>query len=253
MANFMTHFYAGIFVSGGAVLALKGFDLVSPGQTPVLFALGVMGSVLPDIDAEVAAPGRAFFGVLAAALTFGWTLPLVGRYGTLDLAMIWFGLFLATRFLLFETFARFTVHRGIWHSLLAVAFATLVTVTLTHRLLDQSPRAAWIAGLMVGLGYLVHLCLDEVYSVDLFNRQLRSSFGTALKPFSLKDPLSSLAMAVPVCVLLWFAPTADFIPVTTRVEWPAWLQAWLQPGTSQLSAWYDTGLAAVRGWLQRTL
>lgn len=244
MANFKTHLYFGIFVSGGAVLALKGFALVPPGQPLALFALGVTGSVLPDIDAEVSAPGRAFFGVLGAVLAFGWTLPLVGHYRTLDLAMVWFGLFLGVRFLLFETFARFTVHRGIWHSLLAVVFVSLVTVTLTHQLLGQPPRAAWVAGLMVGLGYLAHLCLDEVYSVDLYNRQVRRSFGTALKPFSLADPLSSLAMAVPVCVLLWYAPTADVFPVTARPEWSAWSQR----GMDLLLAWYSTGLATVRAW-----
>ena len=246
MANFKTHLYFGIFVSGGAVLALKAYDLVPPGQPLVLFALGVTGSVLPDIDTEVSAPGRAFFGVLGAILAFGWILPLVGHYRTLDLALVWFGLFLAVRFLLFETFARFTVHRGIWHSLLAAVFVSLVTVTLTFRLLDQPPRVAWIAGLMVGIGYLAHLCLDELYSVDLYNRQIRRSFGTALKPFSLVDPLSSLAMAVPVCVLLWYAPTADVFPVAAPHEW----SVWFQHGKDQLLAWYSTGLLTVRAWMQ---
>jgi membrane-bound metal-dependent hydrolase YbcI (DUF457 family) len=245
MANFKTHLYFGIFVSGGAVLSLKSVGLVPPGQPLALFALGVTGSVLPDIDAEVSAPGRAFFGVLGAVLAFGWILPLVGHYRTLDLAMVWFGLFLAVRFLLFETFARFTVHRGIWHSLLAAVFTSLVTMTLAHRLLDQPPRTAWIAGLMVGLGYLAHLCLDEVYSVDLYNRKVRRSFGTALKPFSLADPLSSLAMAVPVCVLLWYAPPADVFSAMARPEW----STWFRHGMDQLLSWYSTGLATVRAWL----
>lgn len=246
MANFQTHLNVGIFVSGGAVLALKGFDLVPPGQALVLLGLGVTGAVLPDIDADISAPGRTFFGVLGAALAFGWTLPLVGHYRPLDLAVVWFGLFLGVRFLLFETFARFTVHRGIWHSWLAVAFATLATVTISHRLLDQAPRAAWVAGLMVGLGYLTHLCLDEIYSVDLFNARVKRSFGTALKPFSLADPASSLAMAAAVGVLAWLAPPLDFTQLPTRAEWAAWMHQ----GLAQLGAWSDLGVAAVRTWLQ---
>ncbi len=245
MANFQTHFNVGIFVSGGAVLALKGLDLVPPGQALVLLGLGVTGAVLPDIDADIAAPGRTFFGVLGAALAFGWTMPLVGYYRPLDLTVVWFGLFLGVRFLLFETFARFTVHRGIWHSWLAVAFATLATVTISHRLLEQAPQAAWVAGLMVGLGYLTHLCLDEIYSLDLFNTRVKRSFGTALKPFSLTDPASSLAMAAVVGALAWLAPPADFAQLPTRGEWAAWLHQ----GLTQLGAWSGVGVAAVRTWL----
>ena len=245
MANFQTHLNVGIFASGGAVLALKGLDLVPPGQALTLFALGVTGSVLPDIDADISAPGRTFFGVLGAALAFGWTLPLVGHYRSLTLAVIWFALFLAVRFLLFETFARFTVHRGIWHSWLAVAFVSLATVNLGHRLLDQSPRAAWVAGLMVGLGYLTHLCLDEIYSVDLFNTRVKRSFGTALKPFSLTDPASSLVMGAAVGVLAWFAPPVYFTQLPTRVE----LMGWMDQGLAQLTAWSVVGIAVVRDWL----
>lgn len=247
MASFKTHLYVGTFVSGGAVLALHGFGLVAPGQTLNLFALGVAGSVLPDIDADVSAAGRAFFGVLGAALAFGWTLPLVGHYGSLELALVWFGLFLAVRFLLFETFARFTVHRGIWHSWLAIAFATLATATLTHRLLEQPPRAAWVAGLMAGIGYFTHLLLDEVSSVDLYERRVRRSFGTALKPFSFKDPLGSLAMAAAVAVLWWLAPPTEDLPHLPDRQAAA---AWAMRTINEAGDWSRAGLNALRNWLR---
>lgn len=208
MANFKTHLNGGIFVSGGTVLALQGLGAVPQGQTLVLFALGVAGSLLPDVDADASAPVRAIFGALGAALAFAWTLPLVGRYPPLELAMIWAGLFLGVRFLLGEAFARFTVHRGIWHSWLAVGFSALAAANLAYWLLHLPAPAAWAAGLMVGLGYLTHLALDELFSVDLRNTGVRRSFGTALKPFSLKDPLSSLAMLAAVAALMWLAPPA---------------------------------------------
>jgi hypothetical protein len=75
--------------------------------------------------------------------------------------------------------------------------------------MDRSAESAWIAGLMVGIGYLTHLVLDELYSVDLLNSRVKRSFGTALKPFSLADPRSSLAMLAVVVALAWFAPALD--------------------------------------------
>ena len=247
MANFHTHLKVGIFVSGGAVLVLEGAGLVAPDQTLVLFGLGVLGSLLPDIDANASSPVRAIFGLLAAALAFGWTLPMAGRYPPLELALAWGGLFVGTRFLLLLTFARFTVHRGIWHSWLAVAFATLATVNLAHWVLHQAAKPAWVAGLMVGLGYLTHLCLDEIYSVDIFNTRIRRSFGTALKPFSLSDPVSSLGMATAVAVLAWFVPAAEFDQVPGRAQ----LAAWADQALAQLAGWSCTGITVMRGWLQQ--
>jgi hypothetical protein len=220
MANFQTHLYGGIVVSGGAVLILHGSGLVSDGQTLMLFGLGVMGSLLPDIDADASAPVRAFFGILGAALAFAWTLPLIGRYSPLNLGVVWIGSFLAVRVLLCEAFARLTVHRGIWHSLLAAVFTALAAVNLLHWLLGQAVQAAWVGGLMVGVGYLAHLVLDEACGVDLLGVRVRRSFGTALKPWSYKDPASSLAMAAAVALVAWLAPPSDWGPGREReLDW----------------------------------
>jgi hypothetical protein len=63
---------------------------------------------------------------------------------------------------------------------------------------------------MVGIGYLTHLVLDELYSVDLLNSRVKRSFGTALKPFSLADPRSSFGMLAAVVALAWVAPAFDW-------------------------------------------
>lgn len=211
MADFHTHLNGGIFVSGASVIWLHGLNLVPPGQTLALFALGVTGSLLPDIDADASAPVRAIFGVLGAVLAFAWTLPLTGQFLPLELGLVWAGLFLAVRFLLRAAFARFTVHRGIWHSWLGIAFATLAATDLAYWLVREPAEAAWIAGAMTGLGYFTHLALDELSSVDLLNSRVNRAFGTALKPLSLRDPAASLLMGTAVAALLWVAPEAKWV------------------------------------------
>ncbi|UHD15749.1 metal-dependent hydrolase [Thiocapsa bogorovii] len=210
MANFQTHLNGGIFVSVAAVLGLHGAGLVEQGATLGYFALGVAGSLLPDIDADASKPVRAFFNVLGVAVAFAMTLPLIGRFLPLEVALIWVGVFLCVRYLIFELFARVTVHRGIWHSWLGIAAAALATVNIAYWMMERSAEAAWVAGLMVGIGYLTHLVLDELYSVDLLNSRVKRSFGTALKPFSLADPRSSLGMLAVVVALAWFAPALDW-------------------------------------------
>lgn len=245
MANFATHLYGGIFASGTAVLGLQGLGLVPTGQTLVLFALGVGGSLLPDIDSDSSAPVRAFFGLLGSVLAFAWTLPLVGQYPPLWLGLFWVGCFLAVRFLLLGAFARFTVHRGIWHSLLGVAFAALATVNLAHGILRESAESAWVSGAMVGMGYLTHLVLDELSSVDLKDARVRRSFGSALKPLSLKNPLSSLTMAAAVALLAWLAPPNEGRMLPDGAE----LVAWAEQAGEQISDWSHWGIEALRVWL----
>ena len=164
----------------------------------------------------------------------------------MELAAIWCGLFLGVRFLLQMAFARFTVHRGIWHSWLGIAFATLATVDLAYWLLREPTQGAWVAGGMVGLGYFTHLCLDELSSVDLMSSRVSRSFGTALKPFVLSDPLSSLSMAAAVGALAWFAPTADFM----RVPEISMFRVWAGHVLARLVAWSGLGIEAIRVLLQ---
>ena len=41
-----------------------------------------------------------------------------------------------------------------------------------------------MSGLFVSVGYVMHLVLDEIYSVDLTGARVKRSFGTALKLIS---------------------------------------------------------------------
>lgn len=60
----------------------------------------------------------------------------------------------------------------------------------------------------MALGYLAHLCLDEIASVDLLRNRVKRSFGTALKPFSVAAPMASIAMLSGAAALTYLAPTA---------------------------------------------
>lgn len=209
MANFQTHLNVGILVSAGAVISLHLSGLATPAQVPILFALGAAGSLLPDIDAKHSTPSHALFNALGAALAFAATLPLGGRFGPWVMLGLWCLVFVAVRYGVFQIFGRLTVHRGIWHSWLAAASVAAATADLAYWVGGQRPDAAWLAGLMVGVGYLTHLLLDELYSVNLFNVRIKRSFGSALKPLSLRYPGASLLMSAALAGLIAIAPPIE--------------------------------------------
>lgn len=252
MANFQTHLNVGILVSAAAALSLHMGGMVPRSETPALFVLGVAGSLLPDIDSDRSKPIGLLFNVLGASLAFAVTLPLTARFLPLELVAIWVGVFLGVRYGLLKFFTCFTVHRGVWHSWLAIAAVSLAATNLAYWLWERSPEGAWISGLIVGIGYLTHLVLDEFSSVDLFNSKIKRSFGTALKPASLKYPFSSLGMAAMVVALTWFAPPADGLLERFDID-PGRALALLEIQLRDGSRWAAAHLSDWWTWLGRQI
>ncbi len=248
MANFQTHLNVGIVMSAATTLGLQSFGLVQSDQVLPYFVLGVSGSLLPDIDSARSTPVTVLFNLLGIGLAFVMTLPLIHRFPLLELFLIWVGVYLCVRYGFFRIFSRLTVHRGIWHSWLATVAIMLLATNLAAWVWREPPQSAWIAGLITGLGYLTHLGLDEIYSVDLFNRRMKRSFGTALKLFSLRKPWSSLGMLMVVVLLAWLAPPPDVGLDWRRLETAIRLDDHLDRLQDRL----QSGLHQARRWWMRT-
>jgi hypothetical protein len=187
MANFKTHLFAAAGLSGVAAIACMKAGVVASAETPLLLGLGALGGLLPDIDSDHSVPIKISFNLLAFALAFLVMFLFVGRYTVLELAAVWLGVFVAVRYFVLELFVSFTTHRGAIHSLLAGGFFSLCTISLSHHLFSKPYSIAWVYGTFVGFGFIVHLLLDELFSVDLLNRRIKRSFGSALKIISLKN------------------------------------------------------------------
>ena len=135
--------------------------------------------------------------------------------------ILWMGTLVAVRYVAKEIFFHFSYHRGIWHSLLATVFCAFLTAWIYSTLLGRNAGVAWLAAGFMAIGYLTHLTLDEIYSVDVMDTRIKASFGTALKPVDFKHPGHSTAMGVAtVLVFLMTPPTSMFLEsITSRGLW----------------------------------
>jgi membrane-bound metal-dependent hydrolase YbcI (DUF457 family) len=207
MADFRTHL--GVAAAGGAVLAHGGWQagLWDPWQGAVVLGLVTFGGILPDIDADRSRAIRLIFNLLAIPAVVVAALLLQARLAPGHLLLVCGALYLVVRHVAGGVFSRFTVHRGIWHSLLAAGLCGLAAATLSYRFFAQSAWLAWAHGLAICLGFVIHLLLDELYSVDLTGARIKRSFGTAIKPFDLRSPGNSVAMLMTgVALLPWLPP-----------------------------------------------
>ena len=99
------------------------------------------------------------------------------------------------------------------------------------RLLQTSELQSWLLGTFMTLGYIVHLALDELYSVDFTGVRVRRSFGSALKIIDLhRLPASCLLIFIALVAWFWTAPYQVAISQWQEryTHWrPALLPDWL--------------------------
>jgi len=221
MANFPTHIAVGTVVSGALATVTVAADLVAPENIVAVTLAGVLGSILPDIDLKDSRPARAMFSGLAIFFSFAVLFGLESKYSIAEMLLLWAGTLLLVRYGAKEIFARFSYHRGVWHSLLALAFCAFLTAVVFSRLLGRPDGVAWLAAVFMGVGYLTHLVLDEIYSVDIMDTRIKASFGTALKLFDYRHLGHSTAMAAATVLVFTVAPpTREFVDsIGSRTLW----------------------------------
>jgi membrane-bound metal-dependent hydrolase YbcI (DUF457 family) len=221
MANFPTHIAIGTVVSGALATVTVAADLVAPENIVAVTLAGVLGSVLPDIDLKESRPARAMFAGLAVFFSFVVLFSLERTYSIAEMLILWLGTLLFVRYVGKEIFFRFSYHRGIWHSFLAMAFCAFLTAWIYSRLLQRDPAVAWLAAGFLSVGFLTHLILDEIYSVDVMDTRIKASFGTALKLVDTKHWGHSAAMAAAtILAFMVTPPTKVFVEnITSRALW----------------------------------
>jgi hypothetical protein len=186
MAAFRTHFSTGLAVGYLASVATVAIHWATSPFAPLLVFVGTcVGSLLPDLDSDHSTPFAVTFGllsILSGGLAFGYCMQhpdvVPGGY--------WIGIpplvALFVRYGVGRVFQKFTVHRGIFHSLPMMVIVTGITAMALEPF--HPPVSDVVAiSLGVGMGFLAHLILDEMYSAISFDGlsiEPKKSFGTAL-------------------------------------------------------------------------
>jgi hypothetical protein len=176
--TFSTLLGVGYGVAGSTVL---GF---TPTQGALAAALTGVAGMLPDLDLDTGRPGREMFSVVAAIApmflvhhVLRWlNLP----YDAETVLLTMFALYFGIRFGVQAIVNRLSIHRGMFHSIPAMVIAADITF------LGYPGRTMAVKLLMAGgvvVGYLSHLVLDEIYSVEVSGVLVRvkKSAGSALK------------------------------------------------------------------------
>ncbi len=247
MANFATHIGAGTVVCGALATITLAADVIAPENLIAVTLAGVLGSVLPDIDLKDSRASRALFSGLAVFFSFCVLFINAGYYSIAELWLLWLGSFLMVRYAAEALFHRFSYHRGIWHSLVAGFFFWFLTAIVFYYILGVHEGVAWLAGGFMFVGYLTHLVLDEMYSVNLMGQRLKRSFGSALKFFDARKPGDSATVSTLAVILFLLAPpSGPFVEgISSKQLWTGLQQRFL-PNNSWFGVIGRDGILARR-------
>jgi hypothetical protein len=205
MASYRGHLaFASLLGAGyGAAGMLRGpFDW---GPAVLGAGLTTLGGLLPDLDSDSGVPVRELFGVAA----FLAPLLMYNRLAEEKLSVeqtvvLLAGVYLFVRYILSGVFKRWSVHRGMFHSIPAL-FISGLALYLVFPDRNVVVRLYLAGGVM--LGFLSHLVLDELYSVDFMGVGIRLNkyAGSALKLASPSRAatLTTYALLIGLGYLAW--------------------------------------------------
>jgi hypothetical protein len=121
---------------------------------------------------------------------------------------------------------RFTVHRGMFHSLPACLIAGELAFLISGH---ENVWQRYFNGGAVMLGFMSHLVLDEIWSMDFSGGRIRfkSSFGTAMKFWG--ESMGSNVLTYVGLAMLSFMSLEDPV-VLNQIAPPGTQQVADQPG-----------------------
>src|SRR6516164_4619600 len=165
MASFRGHIaFASVL---GGVYGAAGSLWLGLDWGPVFLGAGLtaIGGLMPDLDSDSGVPVRELFSLAAVMMP----LLLVRRLHHAGLTpeqilALMAGVYVLVRYGGAALFKRITVHRGMFHSI-----PGLLIYLGDHQ---ANPRLRLFLAGGVMIGFLSHLVLDEIYSVDLLGRKM---------------------------------------------------------------------------------
>ena len=185
MAGYKAHIAFGVVSAFSLSIVVVLLSLVSIELVPLVFLLTVIGAVLPDVDSDTGIPVKLLF-LMLSIFTVIYTF-IRQPFGVfhLDSLLLSIGSGLIVYFVIGYAFKKFTVHRGIFHSIPAALVMGLLSIHLFVSYGWERDGLQVIAA-SVTIGYLCHLLLDEINSaVNLSGVPFipKRSLGSALNIF----------------------------------------------------------------------
>jgi len=206
MASFEQHVNGAVVATGVAIVPLYSASLLNVNQSLIVLALGIIGGVLPDLDSDNSKPLQIVFKIFSIFLPLIILLSLFEHSSLVKLIGYWLLASVLLHLTVFKLFIKLTVHRGIFHSIpMGVVFGQITTYLFLNSL-HYNLIFSTLAGIFISFGFMVHLLLDELVSLNALGLRVKKSFGTAFKLYDKNNIFGTLVLYIIIGLLFYFTP-----------------------------------------------
>lgn len=168
MADFKTHVTVGAATGFAVAIVSYNWNLIPNAYMAIIVFFGtVIGSFMPDTDSDSGIPLKIIFTTYAyfmAAISLYW-LHIAGANLPLKIFVPSASFFFVQKYLGVK-FKDWTNHRGILHSVPAWIASFLICLFVAGKT-NLELREQFVIAFAVSTGYLCHLVLDELYSLNV--------------------------------------------------------------------------------------
>jgi len=202
VASFAQHVNTAVVISGIAIAPLYGSSLIDINQALTLLFFGLIGGVLPDIDLENSKPIQITSSILSIFIPLLAILILLESLSISKMLLIWCVSALLLHFVIFKILLNMTAHRGIIHSVpMGVLLGYSLSLVFQHILLYEQ-LFSLLCGLFLFCGFIIHLILDEIISLNAFGMSFKKSLGTAFKFYEKENLIGTVILYM--CIIILF-------------------------------------------------
>jgi len=206
LASFEQHINVAVIATGVVIVPLHISGVLDINQSLIALGLGVLGTVLPDLDADNSKPTQILFKILSISIPLLILLLISINLPVGYLIVAWLLMSLTLHLTVFKLFQVITTHRGILHTIpMGFIFGQLTTILFNH-FFTKEETLSLLAGLFVFFGFVLHLLLDELFSINIFGLKFKKSFGTAFKFFDRENKFGTLVLYSIVATLFYISP-----------------------------------------------
>ena len=216
MANFNMHLNSAAIVSGISAATLASEHMIDMKTAFYCFFAGIFGGILPDVDHNNAIPVRIIQFILSNLVAFLVVYNYLSELKILEIVGLWLGIYGLFE-IVFFLFKKFTTHRGIIHSIPMGILFGFITILFLKNILHFALIKSYYIGIFIFIGYLTHLLLDEIYSVDLTGNRIKKSFGSALKLFSKNKIINLVVYSLIIFLFLLLPEKSELLNLVKEV------------------------------------
>ena len=196
MASFEQHVNVAVVASGLFIIPINLVGIFDTTSSIIALSMGLIGGVFADLDSDNSKPINIIFKILSIFFPLLILIFLEIKMPLLYILVAWLSSTLLFHFAVFKLFTLITKHRGIFHSIpMALFMGSLITYIFLY-FLHFSQQNSLLFGMFFIFGFLIHLILDEIFSINALGFEIKNSFGSAFKFYDLNNKIGTLVLYI---------------------------------------------------------